>query len=107
MINWIKKLFKKKEEIPASVSSITEWVDEKGVPHKKFVIAVGNSSKEKAEEQIGKLIASYKEDVEWDDSIGELKINGEKNLPYNKTIWFPSPDTDSGVKIEEIKSDKK
>ena len=85
-----------------------EWFDEKGVLHKKFVIPVGNLSKEKADEQIEKLFSPYKENVEWDDSVGELKINGGKNLPYTKTIWFPSPDyTDGGVKNEEIKSDKK
>lgn len=99
MINWIKKLFKKKEQNCSVKNEAT---------HRTFVVPVANLTKEKAEEQIAKLIGSYSENVEWDDSIGELKIDDKKQIPYNKTIHFPSPDyTDGGAKIEEIKTDKK
>jgi hypothetical protein len=92
MINWIKKLFKKKEQ-NCSIKN--------GVAHRTFVVPVANLTKEKAEEQIGQLIASYSENFEWDDSIGELKIDGKKQIIYTKTIHFPSPDyTDGDAKIE-------
>ena len=57
--------------------------------YQKFVIPVKGLPKQKAEEQIGQLIQDYSEEVEWDDSIGTLSINGSKHLPYNKQIWFP------------------
>ena len=58
----------------------------------KFTIPVKGLSRQKAEEQIGQLIHDYSEEVEWDDSLGTLTINGSKHLPYNKQIWFPEGD---------------
>jgi len=60
--------------------------------YQKFTIPVKGLSRQKAEEQIGQLIHDYSEEVEWDDSLGTLSINGAKLLPYNKQIWFPEGD---------------
>jgi len=60
--------------------------------YQKFTIPVKGLSRQKAEEQIGQLIHDYSEEVEWDDSLGTLSINGAKHLPYNKQIWFPEGD---------------
>ena len=60
--------------------------------YQKFTIPVKGLSRQKAEEQIGQLIHDYSEEVEWDDSLGTLSINGSKHLPYNKQIWFPEGD---------------
>jgi hypothetical protein len=61
--------------------------------YQKFTIPVKGLSRQKAEEQIGQLIHDYSEEVEWDDSLGTLSINGSKHLPYNKQIWFPESDS--------------
>jgi len=60
--------------------------------YQKFTIPTKGLSRQKAEEQIGQLIANYSEHVEWDDSLGTLLINGSKHLPYNKQLWFPDGD---------------
>lgn len=60
--------------------------------YQKFTIPIKGLSRQKAEEQIGQLIHDYSEEVEWDDSLGTLSINGAKHLPYNKQIWFPEGD---------------
>jgi hypothetical protein len=60
--------------------------------YQKFTIPVKGLSRQKAEEQIGQLIHDYSEEVEWDDSLGTLTINGSKHLAYNKQIWFPEGD---------------
>ena len=60
--------------------------------YQKFTIPVKGLSKQKAEEQIGQLIANYSEHIEWDDSLGTLTINGSKHLPFNKQVWFPEGD---------------
>jgi hypothetical protein len=60
--------------------------------YQKFTIPVKGLSRQKAEEQIGQLIQDYSEEVEWDDTLGTLSINGSKQLPYNKQIWFPEGD---------------
>lgn len=70
--------------------------------YQKFTIPVKGLSRQKAEEQIGQLIHDYSEEVEWDDSLGTLNINGTKHLPYNKQLWFP--DGESGTPTMELVS---
>jgi hypothetical protein len=60
--------------------------------YQKFTIPIKGLSRQRAEEQIGQLIHDYSEEVEWDDSLGTLTINGQKHLHYNKQIWFPEGD---------------
>ncbi len=60
--------------------------------YQKFVIPLKGLSRQRAEEQIGQLIQDYSEEVEWDDTLGTLSINGSKHLPYNKQVWFPEGD---------------
>ena len=60
--------------------------------YQKFTIPIKGLPRQRAEEQIGQLIADYSEEVEWDDSLGTLTISGSKHLPYNKQIWFPEGD---------------
>ena len=57
--------------------------------YQKFVVPIKGLSRQRAEEQIGQLIHDYSEEVEWDDSLGTLSINGSKHLSYNKQLWFP------------------
>jgi hypothetical protein len=70
--------------------------------YQKFTIPIKGLSRQKAEEQIGQLINDYSEEVEWDDSLGTLTINGAKHLPYNKQIWFP--EGDAGTPAMELVS---
>jgi hypothetical protein len=70
--------------------------------YQKFTIPVKGLSRQRAEEQIGQLIQDYSEEVEWDDTLGTLSINGSKHLPYNKQIWFP--DGDAGTPAMELVS---
>ena len=70
--------------------------------YQQFNIPVKGLGRTKAEEQIGQLIQDYSEEVEWDDSLGTLTINGSKHLPYNKQFWFP--EGDAGSPAMEIKS---
>jgi hypothetical protein len=60
--------------------------------YQKFTIPIKGLGRQRAEEQIGQLIQDYSEEVEWDDSLGTLRINGQKHLPYNKQYWFPEGD---------------
>ena len=57
--------------------------------YQQFTIPVSGLSRQRAEEQIGQLIADYSEEIEWDDMLGTVQINGAKHLPYNKQLWFP------------------
>lgn len=57
--------------------------------YQKFTIPIKGLPRQRAEEQVGQLISDYSEEIEWDDTLGTLTINGTKHLPYNKQIWFP------------------
>jgi len=58
--------------------------------YKKFVIPVGGLSRTQAEQQIYQLMSEYHEDVQWEDDLGLVKINGSSNIPHSKDFWFPS-----------------
>ena len=60
--------------------------------YQKFTIPIKGLPRQRAEEQIGQLIADYSEEIEWDDTLGTVTINGKKHLPYNKQVWFPEGD---------------
>jgi hypothetical protein len=70
--------------------------------YQKFNIPIKGLGRQRAEEQIGQLIQDYSEEVEWDDSLGTLRINGQKHLPYNKQFWFP--EGDGGTPTMELMS---
>ena len=78
MINWIKNLFKKKEE-PIDPLSPNNWTINRTTGRIVFKIPVGNLSKEEAEKQLKQLISSYQ-----------------------TNYWFPSPDMTKVEKIEKI-----
>ena len=75
MINWIKNLFKKKEEQFTPVFPPNSWSVSRTTGRIVFKIPVGNLSKEEAEKQLKQLISNY--------------------------YWFPSPFTKI-KKIERI-----
>lgn len=58
--------------------------------YQKFTIPINGLSRQRAEEEISRLIADYSEEVEWDEALGTVSINGQKHLPLNKQLWFPS-----------------
>lgn len=58
--------------------------------YKKFVIPIGGLSRTQAEQQINQLMSEYHEDVQWEDHLGTVKINGSSNIPHSKDFWFPS-----------------
>ena len=55
-----------------------------------FKIPITGLSRQRAEEEISKLIANYSEYIQFDDTTGEIVVNGSKNLQLNKQIWLPS-----------------
>jgi hypothetical protein len=75
MINWIKNLFKKKEEQFTPVFPPNSWSVCSTTGKMLFKIPVGNLSKEEVEKQLKQLISSY---------------------------WFPSPGMTKAEKIEKI-----
>jgi len=68
--------------------------------YQKFTIPIKGLSRQKAEEQIGQLIQDYSEEIEFDDTLGTISINGAKHIPYNKQVWFP--DGDAGTPNMEL-----
>jgi hypothetical protein len=58
--------------------------------YKKFIIPVDGLSRQQAEQQIYELMSDYHEDVQWDEHLGLVMMNGSTNIPHAKDFWFPS-----------------
>lgn len=58
--------------------------------YKKFIVPTNGLTRLQAEQQIYQLMSEYHEDVQWDDRMGTVSINGSANIPHSKDYWFPS-----------------
>ncbi len=55
----------------------------------KFTIPVNGMSKPKAMQTIQSAMNRYREDIKFSTDTGELQVNGQTTLPFNKEYWFP------------------
>jgi hypothetical protein len=55
----------------------------------KFVIPTGSQSPQKAMQTLGQLMSHYKEEININDSSGELTINGRPKVQFYKNYLFP------------------
>lgn len=55
----------------------------------KFTIPVRNMSRANAMQTLSSAMNRYKEDIKFVPETGELSINGQVNLPFNKEYWMP------------------
>ena len=70
----------------------------------KFTIPVRNMSRANAMQTLSSAMNRYKEDIKFIPDTGELKINGQVNLPFNKEYWMP--ESEAGTPdIEQIGGD--
>ena len=69
----------------------------------KYTIPVVGLSKQKAEENIGSIIEIYKEEINIDNFTGDVTVNGEKQIPFNKNVFFPEGDSGK-ANLEKISS---
>lgn len=70
----------------------------------KFTIPVQGMNKTNGMQTLRSAMQRYREDIKFNSDSGELTINGQTNLPFNKEYWFP--ETDSGSpQVETIGGD--
>lgn len=70
----------------------------------KFTIPVKNMSRAHAMQTLSSAMNRYKEDIKFVGDTGELTVNGQVNLPFNKEYWMP--ETESGSpQIETLGGD--
>ncbi len=101
ILNKIKNFFLGKK-LTESEISIKKYTNNRGETTRiVYTIPVGGLSKKIAEEQISKLIESYKEDVNWDENLGTVQINGSTHIPYAKDFFLPTREEE--FTIETIK----
>lgn len=61
----------------------------------KFTIPVKGMNKTMGMQTVSSAMNKYKEDIKFQSDTGELSINGQVNLPFNKEYWFPEGDSGS------------
>lgn len=67
----------------------------------KFTIPTKNMNRVLAQQTLNSAMNRYKEDIKFTSDTGELTINGQVNMPFNKEYWMP--DNENGTpEIETI-----
>ena len=70
----------------------------------KFTIPVKGMNKTMGMQTLSSAMNKYKEDIKFIGDTGELTINGQVNMPFNKDYWFPESDSGS-PEIETLGGD--
>lgn len=70
----------------------------------KFTIPIKGMNKTMGMQTLSSAMNKYKEDIKFIGDTGELTINGQVNLPFNKEYWFPESDSGS-PQIETLGGD--
>jgi hypothetical protein len=60
--------------------------------YKKFIVPTNGLTRQQAEQQIFELISNYSEDIQFDEKMGQVYINGSTTVPHSKDFWFPMDD---------------
>lgn len=61
----------------------------------KFTIPVKGMNKTMGMQTLSSAMNRYKEDIKFIADSGELTINGQSTMPFNKEYWFPEGDSGS------------
>ena len=61
----------------------------------KFTIPIRGMNKTLGMQTLSSAMNKYKEDIKFITDTGELSINGQVNLPFNKEYWFPESESGS------------
>ena len=61
----------------------------------KFTIPVKGMNKTMGMQTLSSAMNRYKEDIKFIADSGELSINGQATMPFNKEYWFPENDSGS------------
>ena len=61
----------------------------------KFTIPVKGMNKTMGMQTLSSAMNKYKEDIKFQGDTGELSINGQVTLPFNKEYWFPESESGS------------
>lgn len=59
----------------------------------KFTIPVKGMNKVMGMQTLSSAMNKYKEDIKFLSDSGELQINGQVNMPFNKEYWFPESES--------------
>ncbi len=61
----------------------------------KFTIPIKGMNRTLGMQTVSSAMNKYKEDIKFTSDTGELTVNGQVNLPFNKEYWFPENDSGS------------
>jgi hypothetical protein len=99
-------------EITKSETKITEELveDAKVLSHnilshtfsKTFTIPVEKINPEEAKKTLDEMFNNYKQDIKFEEEKGELILDGKTQIPYEKEIWFPSPNSENIELLTDI-----
>ena len=65
-------------------------------------VPIGSKSIQKAQEDVREFLNILKEDINFDNESGEIKVNGQPNILFYKNYILPINDKNEQVKIEPL-----
>lgn len=76
------------------------WTTTNSQYRTKFTIPTGSMNKVQQAQTLNAAMNRYKEDIRFTSETGELTINGQINMPFNKEYWFA--DAEAGSPSVEV-----
>ena len=94
-IAYIENLIKPFNLLEMMEQTRSTWAVSNATMRLKFVIPVGGKSKNVAKQTLRKLMNRYNEEISFDNTSGQYKVNGKAYIPGVKQIWMPEKDGES------------
>lgn len=103
-ISYVERLIRSYNLLRIMESTRIIWAVTNSSFKTQFTIPVGGKSKTRAKQNLSMLMASYREQIDFNFDSGEISTNGKPMLPFNKEYWLPMKDNEK-PEIETIGGD--
>lgn len=71
--------------------------------HKQVIIPTAGLSPTQAEQEVLTFISDYKDHIQFDDTTGQIFIDGSKDLPWSKEYFMPKDENGQSPEVSIIK----
>lgn len=103
-ISYVENLIRPFNVLRMMESTRITWAVGNASFRMKFIIPVGDVSKNTGQQTLTQVMHNYRELVNFDWNSGVLETNGKPMMPFNKEYWLPSKNGES-PQIETIGGD--
>lgn len=100
-VSYVEPLIMNYNKLKQLEDALYIWQITNSRNYKKFTVPLDGFQSKKREEELFKIMSKFKEDIRMDSTTGQVTINSDPNIGYNKEYWFQA----EGSNVEQIKQD--